>query len=116
MLPRQHRLSTKQFDAVWKRGTSACGAFVCARVLIAQDIKEVRCGCAIPKKHARTIVRRNRLRRRIYGALESIMHTMHIPMHIVITPKTTLNNVSYDALCTDLAKTIAKAHVRAKKR
>jgi len=113
MLPKHHRLTTKQFDHVWSHGVSACGAFVCVRLIA--GMPDARYSCIAPKKHARTAVQRNRLRRRLYGACAPILHdAADQHTHAVISPKSALDGISPTALRDDIARTLRKARARTK--
>ncbi len=112
MLPKAHRLSTKQFDSVWKRGTSVCGAFVCIRIIFTQA--DFRCACIAPKKHARHAVLRNKLRRRLYGALRTIQDELPNNIHCIISPKNNLSRISHTELCADISRTLSQALSRKK--
>ncbi len=112
MLPKNNRLLTKQFDMAWKRGTSACGAFVCVRILT--DTNDLRYACIAPKKYARRAIDRNHIRRRLYGALTTCL--LQGNAHVIISPKSDIMTVPFDALCHDIAYTLAKARQRAQKK
>lgn len=114
MLPKAHRLTSRQFDETWKRGTSACGAFVCVRVM--GDAPDFRAAAIAPKKSAPTAPKRNRLRRVLYGALRTALFGADsVSEHIIVSPKTPLANVSGDDLARDIKRTAEKARQRATK-
>ncbi len=105
MLPKRHRLTTRAFDAVWQRGTQACGAFVCVRVIGATAPAY---SCVAGKRIARTHVARNRIRRRLYGALFHIYRELP-PLHGIIIARANITDADPRALQRDITRTIRKA-------
>ena len=109
MLPRTRRLTTRQFDDVWKRGTSVCGAFVCVRIL--HGTPDVRAAAIAPRKSAVSAVARNRTRRRLYALLRPLLDSIE-NVWLVVSARAPLATVPVAALADDLSRTLREARTR----
>ena len=111
MLSSSQRLTSREFSDIYKRGTSACGVFVCVRIY-PNNLEFYRVACVVPLKISRKAVVRNRGRRRLYGTIEQTINQVALVsknFDIIIIAKTSLENISFNNLSSDVKTTIEKA-------
>jgi ribonuclease P protein component len=87
MISRSHRLSTKQFNEVIKKGRVTHSPLFLMRVL---QIGEgpTRIAAAVPVKVARKAVSRNAMRRKVYEAVRPLLSDIKEGFNIILFAKT----------------------------
>ncbi len=115
MLPKNNRLTTQEFSQVYQKGVAVCGTFVCVHTAqIAQSTETsaqiARFACTIGKKQLKGAVGRNRVRRRLYGAVDKLckLHN-YPPYNFIIRAKLSLNIVTPEQLEHDIATVITRS-------
>lgn len=128
MLSRSHRLSVGQFDTVMKKGASGHSPFFVVRYikslksstssLISSPeeasipspklISGVRVAAVASKKVASTAAVRNRIRRRIYAAVQPLMSRLSSPTHAIVFAKSDLSKAEISDLTKDLEAVFVK--------
>ncbi len=137
MIKRSRRLSTKQFSEVMEKGKIYHSPLFLMRVLehgkqeAESKEKEVRSkesggikiAAVAPKKIAPTAVLRNRIRRRMYEAVQAIVSTSVPPAaqptassmipgtHAIIFAKTTAITAEFEGMAADLKTLFSKARI-----
>lgn len=97
MIPRSHRLRTREVAEVLKRGRgTVSGAHLSAKVFFPDEGVggTIRSAAVVSKKVARTAVARNRVRRAVYDALRGVTNTKaaHIVFFVRSVPKDNLRS------------------------
>ncbi len=109
MLAKKQRLTTKEFNEVFKRGAVACGAFVCVR-LCPNRREFPRFACVMPGKLARKAHLRNRGRRRLYDAVEKLLEQISDQsLDAIVVAKKPLEAIEFEKLVSDIKYAFAKA-------
>jgi ribonuclease P protein component len=98
MLPKSARLTVADIETL-SQGKSVFGTLISVRYIPAPALKF---SVSVSKKVAKTAVLRNRMRRRLYGALEGVMKEVKNPLHIMIMPKKECFEVPFKALTEEL--------------
>ena len=96
MLPRPKRLSTALFKGVIGEGRSLHSPLFVIRVLKLSGPS--RFSVSVPKKIAKTAVLRNKIRRRIYSALEPLFPNIKADIHGVFIVKPTILTASFEEI------------------
>jgi ribonuclease P protein component len=92
MLPNSQRLSTKQFEEVLKKGRVAHNPLFWLRTLKIQGNTKVSVIC--PQKIAKSAVKRNEIRRRIYNQIRLFVNNLLTEYQCIVCPKETINKSS----------------------
>jgi len=85
MLPKKKRLSTALFKKVISIGNSAHAEFFVVRYI--KDKSPLRFAVSVPKKVSKTAVERNKVRRRIYSAINSFKDLSIENMKVILIAK-----------------------------
>ncbi len=114
MLPKNNRLTTQEFSQVYQKGVAVCGTFVCVHAAqIAQQSETLaqisKFACTVGKKQLKGAVGRNRVRRRLYGAVDNLRKLHNYPPHnFIIRAKLPLGAVTPEQLENDITVTITR--------
>ena len=100
MLGRSQRINRERFQAIFPKGGVHHTPHLLVRMVFGQKTKESRGAVVVSKKVVRRATQRNRLKRRIYGALERVFPTLSTPVEVIIfvkkgaekTPSSSLEN------------------------
>jgi len=107
MLPRSQRLSAEQFDRVIKSGKISHSPFFTVRSSIQRGTPRV--SAVVPKKVCNTAVRRNKLRRRMYDAIQPIFSNIKDGVHAIIFAKGVAEDKDEKFLNEEVSKIFVKA-------
>ena len=91
MLPNSQRLSTKQFEEVLKKGRVVHNPLFWLRILVVQDKTRVSVIC--PQRVAKSAVKRNEIRRKIYNKVSSFVNELPTDLHCILSPKDNINKI-----------------------
>ncbi len=107
MITQALRLSRKDAEAL-KNGKSVFGTLLSLRYT-----PSTTCGYSVTvsKKVSKDAVGRNRIRRRTYAALRSIIKDEQISALIMIFPKSSVRTIPFATLESDLRDVMRKAHL-----
>ena len=108
MLSKTKRLTTIEFDEVFKKGRVYHSTLFVTRILVGTPTTKI--SATIPNKQAKTAVLRNVNRRRIYAAVKILIPTTPHFSAILIAKKT-LKDVSLEEIQKDIETTFVKAGV-----
>jgi ribonuclease P protein component len=109
MLSKANRLSVKEFDLVVKTGCEAHSPFFTIKYIPASDFKF---SPTAPKRIFKTAVARNRIRRRVYGAVRETLSLKKIkPNHIVLIIKKDIADLDSPRLVRVLKELFVQAHL-----
>lgn len=107
MISKAFRLSRKEAE-VLKNGKSVFTTLVSLRAVASPT---PRFSVSVSKKVAKQAVDRNRIRRRCYRAVESLIPSIEHPMTVMIFPKASAKNVLYTTLVSDIQSAFVKAGI-----
>ena len=96
MLPSSRRLSTTLFDKVLKQGKFFSGSMFTIRVLKAQGMS--RFSVVISKKIAKKAVERNKIRRRVYSSLNTLLPRLTDGFLCVFMMKDQIKAMEYEKI------------------
>lgn len=85
MLPRSQRLSTKQVNLVMEKGKVVHTPFFWSRFVKQEG--ELKIAVICPQKIAKTAVKRNLIRRKVYSAIGLFINKMELGYHIIVCVK-----------------------------
>ena len=109
MLSKANRLSVKEFDLVVKTGREAHSPFFTIKYIPASDFKF---SPTAPKRIFKTAAARNRIRRRVYGAVRETLSLKTIkPSHIVLIIKKDIAEIDSQRLVITLRDLFVQAHL-----
>ena len=92
MLPNSQRLSTKQFEEVLKKGRVVHNPLFWLRILKTDGNTKI--AVISPQKIAKSAVKRNEIRRRIYNQITLFVNNLINEHQCIICPKETINKSS----------------------
>lgn len=105
MLSKAERLTRKEISYL-SHGKSVFGTLISVRFCPAADSKF---SVSVSKKVASTAVERNRIRRRVYAAVEDARKALKKPLFLMLLPKRECSTVPLDALKSDISGLFEKA-------
>ena len=105
MLPNSQRLTTQEIESL-SLGKSVFGTLISMRILKSGSLKFAG---SVSKKVVPISVDRNRLRRRIYSAISTLMGDIKEPTFVMCMPKKELLSVPMDAIRSEVATLLKKA-------
>ncbi len=89
MLKKPYRLSKKEFEVIISGGKAIhCPIFTF--VYISSTNKNMGLSAVASKKNFKTAVQRNKIRRRIYGSIERVIHGQVLPIQGIFLAKTAI--------------------------
>jgi len=107
MLSKANRLSRVEAEAL-KNGKSVFTTLLSLRLVPATTL---RFSVSVPKKVAPLAVDRNRLRRRCYGVIESLVPEVKKPFKVMIFPKKALQTIPHRDLISEMRTLFVKAGI-----
>ena len=107
MLPKALRLTTKEIDALSK-GTSVFGPIVSARIGISNKTKFA---VSVSKKVLPDAVDRNKVRRKVYAAVGTILTSIKEGVSIMIMPKKEFLDMPVNDIARELSRLFEKARL-----
>ena len=108
MLPRSQRLSVAEFNAVMKDGGSVHSPLFLLRVRRAES-RGV--SAVVPQKIVRTATGRNRLRRKMYEAIQPIFSSISADAHAVLFAKAPAIEAEHDVILKGVHEIFVKAGI-----
>ena len=105
MLPKSKRLTTEEIESL-RSGKSVFGTLISMRAIKSDTLKFA---VSVSKKVAPLAVDRNRLRRKVYSALPSLIHEIKLPAFIMFMPKKEILTAPMDALSSEIGVLLKKA-------
>lgn len=109
MLPKNNRLSQKKFDHVYNKGESVSGGIGYIKIL--QTDPPTRISCVVSGDEAKTSVKRTRIRRRGYAAVEEFIDDIPGQYSIVWFLPARAASVSIDKLRDSFVRMLQTADV-----
>jgi ribonuclease P protein component len=109
MLKKENRLTTNEFDKVFKSGKKTFSSFFLITVLKKQGQKKI--SVAISKKNEKTAVARVDMRRRIYKILQENFQLVSENINASILVTKPIKEVSKENLQKELFKALEKAEI-----
>jgi ribonuclease P protein component len=109
MLSKSKRLSTKQFDEVFKKGRIYHSPLFVMRVLL--GTKDTRFSAVSPNKANSSAVGRNTARRAIYRVLRGIKPQINNSVWVIIISKSNLLEKEDSDISNDLKSLFVKSHI-----
>lgn len=107
MLPATERLSQRDVSLLLKRGTSRHSTHFSVRTAPA-DAGKSRAACVVSKRVARGAVERNRLRRRMYAALATVLPTLPAPQDVMLVAKPGAPLLSFAEISAEIRTLFSK--------
>ncbi len=107
MLSKASRLSRAEAEAL-KNGKSVFMTLLSLRWILAN---RTQISVSIPKKVANSAVDRNRIRRRVYSALEQVILDINRPVKIMIFPKTVFRTLPHHEIVKEIKNAFLKAGI-----
>ncbi len=104
MLPKSKRLTTEEIESL-SNGKSVFGTLISMRAIKSDTLKFA---VSVSKKVVPLAVDRNRLRRRIYAALPSLIPEIKTPVFIMFMPKKEILVASMDVLKSEIGALLRK--------
>ncbi len=105
MLPKSKRLTTEEIESL-SNGKSVFGTLISIRAIKSDTLKFA---VSVSKKVAPLAVERNRLRRKVYNSLPSLMGEIKSPAFVMIMPKKEILTVSMDTLKSEIGALLKKS-------
>ena len=112
MLPRKNRVSRKKFPVYPTKGLRISSSLFTA-VVYPQE-HDVAVSVVVSKKTAKTAVLRNRIRRRLYAAVEPFLKTFARGAIIVFYPNIKAGQVPLDILKNEVIEMLKKQNLVSK--
>lgn len=111
MLPSGKRLRQfRDFQQVYKAGRSYYAAVV--RIKASRtELPETRFGIVVPNKLVKKATERNRKKRQIRGALQTLIPIIKPGYDVVVSAQPTIREATYDDILRDLSEILKKAGV-----
>ena len=103
MLPRIHRLTSKDFSYLRRNSRKFVGSF-CVLHVVFLDSERIGIGLITPKKQLAKAVDRSRVRRRMYHGFRDSGFLDLQGMLIACMPRPQVKTLPYVELCSDLQK------------
>jgi ribonuclease P protein component len=107
MLPKSKRLTTEEIESL-SNGKSVFGTLISMRAIKSDTLKFA---VSVSKKVAPLAVDRNRLRRKVYNSLPSLISEIKSPAFIMIMPKKEILTVSMDVLRLEIGTLLRRLGV-----
>ena len=107
MLPASKRLSVPLFATVLAKGSIVHSPLFTARIM--KTAGPSRFSAVISKKIAKTAVERNKLRRRIYSGVGSLIAKLKPGFHVLLMAKPPLTKASLPNIALDLESLFVKS-------
>ena len=113
MLPKKFRLSREEFKQVMSDGQMVPGRLMGVLILRAKGegrrAKELsKAGLIVSKKLSNKAVVRNKLKRRLRAALQSILPEIHSGLHLVVLPNRRALETTVEELKNEICHLIIK--------
>lgn len=105
MLKKEERLTVSDIEAL-SQGKSVFGTLFSIRFTPSQQTKFA---VAVSKKISNKAVDRNRVRRRVYGALEGVNIKLIFPVYAMVIPKKELLTASFSEIVNEIEVVFKKA-------
>ena len=103
MLAQKYRINRRLFDQTFTLGQFFGGSYFAAKVYkLEPSGLNSRFACVISKKNLKRGVDRNRLRRRVYGAISPLLAKIHPGFAIIIIAKPTVLTMPFDKLTVEI--------------
>lgn len=109
MLPKSKRLNTAEFLSVMDKGKLFNSLFFVTR--LTYHNKDTKISAVAPKKVAKNAVKRNSIRRKIYGVIKDFYPSLVMGTHIIIFAKTTMRDKKYVDIKKDIENIFVKAGI-----
>lgn len=106
MLPKKRRLTKNRVDMIFKDGKTVHGHLLYLKYQTG-GTPPSRVSVVVPKKNIKAAVDRNRMRRRIYGAVEKVIDVLPPNSHVVVVATNDVRSVGFDDLISEV-KTLFK--------
>lgn len=106
MLKKRERLTKALFSRFFKEGRRLHGEYV---TLVFSPYPSFHGAAVVGKKIDRSAVGRNRLRRRMYGALYTLRRTEELQGVYILLAKPSARTAAYGALADDIAVLVGRA-------
>jgi ribonuclease P protein component len=117
-LPRAYRLRRRQdFHLVYQKGRRRSGTYISVTVLAnslptpASGLNPSRFGIVIGKKVSKRAVVRNRIKRRLKGALRELIEQMRPGRLVTIVCRSVITECKYDEILRELKKLLLALEV-----
>ncbi len=107
MLPKSKRLTTEEIESL-SHGKSVFGTLISMRILKSGSLKFA---VSISKKSVPLSVDRNRLRRRIYSAISTLIADIKEPAFVMLMPKKELLSAPIDAIRAEILTLLKKSRL-----
>lgn len=107
MISKAFRLSRKEAEAL-KNGKSVFTTLVSLRMTWSPT---PRFSVSVSKKVAKHAVDRNKIRRRCYRAIETLIPLIKNPAIVMLSPKALTKNIPYTTLVSDIRTAFVKAGI-----
>jgi len=108
LLSKRFRLSREEFKDVMKDGQMVSGKMMGILVLRKKEEGEAKAGIIVSKKLSNKAVIRNKLKRRLRAALQSIRPEIHSGLHLVVLPNRRALETTAEELKNEICYLIIK--------
>lgn len=109
MLPRSQKLSTKQLNLVMEKGKVVHSPFFWSR-FIKQD-GELKIAVICPQKIAKTAVKKNLIRRKVYSAIDLFINNLELGYHVIVCVKEPILKASPIEICNQAKAIFVKSGI-----
>lgn len=114
MLPKKHRLTYRESEALLKNSFSLASPFFTLKVRY--GLESTKCSVAVPKRVAKKAVERNRIRRRIYAACREVFEEFPLGVHILLFARKGVEGTSLEEIKAEIRRCVGEIAKKRKKK
>lgn len=109
-LARVHRLRRQDFDFIYRQGKRISGTYL-RGILLIGSVESPQLGIVVSKKVSKRAVHRNRLRRQIQAAFQTLLPRLRGGWQGIIIVQNSALGCTYGQILPELEKILKKAEV-----